>query len=83
MKGKIMHKILSLALLFPTVFMLCTGIANAQRKNTTSHDIPAPIEISVTENLNENCNCDCNKHQKHHKKHHKSHKNSKEKTSQN
>ena len=72
-----MRKIALLLLLMPTFIMVVSGAANAQRKNTTSHDIVKPMENNVNEVENkktdkdENCKCDCKHHKKCKKKHHK------------
>ena len=70
-KGNIMRKYLALLFLLPTALMIISGAANAQRKNTTSHDIPAKIEADISKDFKEAKNdikekidkheCDCKK----------------------
>ena len=78
-----MRKIALLLLLMPTFIMVVSGVANAQRKNTTSHDVVKPIENNIedvegekinNEKQGENCKCDCKHHKKYKKKYHKEHK---------
>ena len=74
-----MRKLALFLLLLPTFFMTISGAANAQRKNTTSHEIKK-IEDKINEHkenikdyekeMKDNCNCDCKHHKKHHKTHH-------------
>ena len=73
-----MKKFALLLLLLPTFIMVVSGAANAQRKNTTSHNVMQKIEDKIAEKKDDkmyknekNCKCDC----KHHKKHKKKHKN--------
>lgn len=75
-----MRKLASLLLLMPTFIMVVSGAANAQRKNTTSHNVIQKIEDRIAEKKDdkmykndENCRCDCKSHKKHHKKRHKKH----------
>jgi len=71
-----MKKYWALFLLLPTALMVLSGAANAQRKNTTSHDIPPKLEITHPDKTPENdCPCKCKHHKKHHKKHHHHHNN--------
>ena len=75
-----MRKYLALLFLLPTALMIISGAANAQRKNTTSHDIPAKIEADISKDFKEAKNdikekidkhkCDCKKMHKKHKKDH-------------
>jgi len=48
-----MRKYLALLFLLPTALMIISGAANAQRKNTTSHDIPAKIEADISKDFKE------------------------------
>ena len=75
-----MKKIALLLLLMPTFIMVISGAANAQRKNTTSHNLIKPIENNISDTneekmdnkkKEENCKCDCDCHKKHKKKHHR------------
>ena len=70
-----MKKIATLILLLPLAIVIISVSANAQRKNTTSHDVATKIE-APSEDIKSNCKCDCGC--KHPKKHF-----NKEKTSQN
>ena len=70
-----MRKYLALLFLLPTALMIISGAANAQRKNTTSHDIPAKIKEKIDKHK---CDCKkikncCKKCKKMHKKHKKDH----------
>ena len=71
-----MRKLALLLLLLPTFVMVVSGAANAQRKNTTSHDVIKKVENnidekSMKEKTDKNCKCDCEHHKKCKKKHHK------------
>ena len=77
-----MKKLLTLTLLLPTAIMVISGAANAQRKNTTSHDVPPKIEAQSSETIKKDCHCDC-KHHKKNKKYHENKELNKEKASQN
>ena len=82
-----MKKIALLLLLLPTLIMVVSGVAKAQRKNTTSHDIVKKIESNINDpkkdivsaKKEENCKCDCEYHKKYKKKHHKKQKNKSDK----
>ena len=77
-----MRKFALLLLLLPTFIMVVSGAANAQRKNTTSHEVKK-IEDKINDHkenvenykkdMKKDCNCDCDHHKKHKKKHHKKH----------
>ena len=77
-----MRKFALLLLLLPTFIMVVSGAANAQRKNTTSHEVKK-IENNINEHkentenykkeIKKDCHCDCEHHKKGHKKHHKKH----------
>ena len=77
-----MRKFALLLLLLPTFIMVVSGAANAQRKNSTSHEVKK-IEDNINDhkeniennkkNMKKDCNCDCEHHKKHKKKHHKKH----------
>ena len=66
-----MRKYLALLFLLPTALMVISGAANAQRKNTTSHDIPAKIEADISKDIKnvkqdikekmDKHDCDCKK----------------------
>lgn len=79
-----MRKYIALILLLPTAFMIISGAANAQRKNTTAHDVPSKIEADIKnfeKDIKEktgkyDCKCKeikhcCKKCKKMHKKHKK------------
>ena len=73
-----MKKFALLLLLLPTFIMVVSGAANAQRKNTTSHDVVKHIENNVdeksmSEKKDKNCQCNCEHHKKCKKKHKKKH----------
>ena len=75
-----MRKIVLMLLLLPTFIMVVSGAANAQRKNTTSHDVMQKVEDKINERKDdkmykndENCKCDCKSHKKHKNKHKKKH----------
>ncbi len=61
-----MRKYFALLLLLPTAFMVMSGAANAQRKNTTSHDVK-PACACVGE---PNCQCSSQLERKATKGHH-------------
>ena len=71
-----MKKIATMLLLLPLAIVIISVSANAQRKNTTSHNVATKIETS--DRIKPSCNCECI----HHKKHHHKEKNTEEKTSQ-
>ena len=77
-----MKKIATLILLLPLAIVIISVSANAQRKNTTSHDVATKIEAQ-SEDIKLGCKCDCGyDHHKKHKKHNNKKKNQEEKTSQ-
>ena len=80
-----MKKYLYLFLLAPLALTIASGAAQAQRKNTTAHDVPVKAAASADEKMScDGCTCGCQKQRNKQmmKKHHQA-KQMKEKTSQN